>query len=322
MFAENKQKSMKVLFIDSTHRRLGELLEAAGFSCTYAYNKSKEEILALFPQFDGFVIRSKFKLTKENLDLATNLKFIARVGAGLENIDVAYAESKGICCYNAPEGNRDAVGEHAVGMLLALFNNLYRCHWEVRHGKWRREANRGVEIMGKTVGIIGYGNMGGAFARRLKGFGCKVIAYDKYKTNYSDDYCEAKELDELFETCDILSLHVPQTPETIYMVNDAFLSKFKKPIYLINTARGKIVCIADLVKHLKSGKVKGACLDVLEYEKTSFEDLHANNMPEDFEYLIHADNVLLSPHVGGWTHESNVKLAEVLAKKIIKDFSK
>ncbi len=311
---------MKILFIDSTHPCLGEILEQAGFDCTYAYHKSKEEILALFPYFEGFVIRSKIKLTKTELDLATNLKFIARVGAGLENIDVEYAESKGIVCYNAPEGNRDAVGEHAVGMLLALFNNLYRCNWEVRNGKWRREANRGIEIMGKTVGIIGYGNMGSAFARRLSGFGCKVIAYDKYKTNYTDAYCEEKELADLFEQCDILSLHVPQTPETIYMVNDSFLSQFKKPIYLINTARGKVVCIADLVKHLKSGQVKGACLDVLEYEKTSFEDLHANNMPEAFEYLIGADNVLLSPHVGGWTHESNVKLAEVLAHKIIKQF--
>ncbi len=311
---------MKVLFIDSTHPCLGEMLEAAGFDCTYAYEKSKDEILQLFPHFEGFVIRSKFKLTKTELDLATNLKFIARVGAGLENIDVEYAESKDIICYNAPEGNRDAVGEHAVGMLLALFNNLYRCNWEVRNGKWRREANRGLEIMGKTVGIIGYGNMGSAFARRLSGFGCKVIAYDKYKTDYSDDYCQEQQLTDLFEQCDVLSLHVPQTPETIYMVNDEFLSQFKKPIYLINTARGKVVCIADLVKHLQSGQVKGACLDVLEYEKTSFEDLHANNMPEPFEYLIHADNVLLSPHVAGWTHESNVKLAQVLANKIIADF--
>ncbi|RUT78173.1 2-hydroxyacid dehydrogenase [Ancylomarina longa] len=313
---------MKVLFIDSTHPRLREMLVEAGFDCTYAPEKNKEELLNIFPEFDGFIIRSKFKLTKTELDLATKLKFIGRVGAGLENIDVPYAESKGIRCFNAPEGNRDAVGEHAVGMLLCLFNNLCRCNWEVRHGKWRREENRGIEIKGKTIGIIGYGNMGAAFAQRLKGFGCKVIAYDKYKFDYSDEYCQEKQLSDLFEQCDILSLHVPQTEETMFMVNDEFLKRFKKPIYLINTARGKVVRIADLVKNLKNEKVKGACLDVLEYEKTSFEDLHANELPTDFQYLIEAENVLLSPHVGGWTHESNIKLSEVTAQKIIDEFGK
>ncbi|WP_321279430.1 2-hydroxyacid dehydrogenase [Marinifilum fragile] len=312
---------MKVLFIDSTHPRLLEMLQNAGFDCTYAPEKNKEELLEIFPEFDGFIIRSKFKLTKAELDIASKLKFIGRVGAGLENIDVEYAESKGIKCFNAPEGNRDAVGEHAVGMLLTLFNNLCRCNWEVRNGMWRREENRGIEIMGKTVGIIGYGNMGGAFAQRLKGFGCNVIAYDKYKFNYTDDYCTEKQLDDLFEQCDILSLHVPQTEETMFMVNDEFLNQFKKPIFLINTARGKVVRIADLVKNLKSRQVKGACLDVLEYEKTSFEDLHASELPAEFQYLIEAENVLLSPHVGGWTHESNIKLSEVTAQKIIDEFA-
>ena len=186
---------------------------------------------------------------------------------------------------------------------------------------WRREENRGLEIKGKTVGIIGYGNMGKAFAQRLKGFGCKVIAYDKYKFGYSDEFCEEKQLQDLFDNCDILSLHIPQTEETMFMVNDEFLSKFKKPIFIINTARGKIVKISDLVKHLKTGQVRGACLDVLEYEKTSFEDLHANELPEDFQYLIDSENVLLSPHVGGWTQESNIKLSEVTAQKIIDKFA-
>ncbi|MDQ1772124.1 hydroxyacid dehydrogenase [Labilibaculum sp. A4] len=311
---------MKVLFIDSTHARLKEMLEEAGFECTYAPEKNKEELLAIFHEFDGFIIRSKFKLNKEELDQATRLKFIGRVGAGLENIDVDYAESKGIRCFNAPEGNRDAVGEHAVGMLLSLFNNLCRCNLEVRNGMWRREENRGIEIKGKTIGIIGYGNMGGAFAQRLKGFGCKVIAYDKYKFDYSDKFCEEKQIEDLFEQCDVLSLHVPQTEETMFMVNDDFLNKFKKPIYLINTARGKVVRIADLVKNLETGKVKGACLDVLEYEKTSFEDLHASELPAEFQYLIESEKVLLSPHVGGWTHESNIKLSEVTAQKIIDEF--
>jgi len=314
------KEQLRVLFIDSTHPRLLEMLEEAGFDCQYTPELSKNELLNIFDQFDGFIIRSKFKLTKTELDKATRLKFIGRVGAGLENIDVPYAESKGISCFNAPEGNRDAVGEHALGMLLCLFNNLCRCNAEVSKGMWRREENRGLEIKGKTVGIIGYGNMGNAFAQRLKGFGCKVIAYDKYKFDYTDEFCEEKQLQDLFEQCDILSLHIPQTEETMFMVNDDFLSQFKKPFFLINTARGKIVKISDLVKHLKTGQVRGACLDVLEYEKTSFEDLHANELPEDFQYLIDTDNVLLSPHVGGWTHESNIKLSEVTAQKIIDKF--
>ena len=315
------KEQLSVLFIDSTHPRLLEMLEKAGFNCQYTPELSKDEMLAIFDQFDGFIIRSKFKLTKTELDKATRLKFIGRVGAGLENIDVPYAESKGITCFNAPEGNRDAVGEHALGMLLCLFNNLCRCNAEVGKGMWRREENRGLEIKGKTVGIIGYGNMGNAFAQRLKGFGCKVIAYDKYKFDYSDEFCEEKQLQALFDNCDILSLHIPQTEETMFMVNDDFLGKFKKPFFLINTARGKIVKISDLVKHLKTGQVRGACLDVLEYEKTSFEDLHANELPEDFKYLIDSDNVLLSPHVGGWTQESNIKLSEVTAQKIIDKFA-
>jgi len=315
------KEQLRVLFIDSTHPRLLEMLEEAGFDCQYTPELSKNELLNIFDQFDGFIIRSKFKLTKTELDKATRLKFIGRVGAGLENIDVPYAESKGISCFNAPEGNRDAVGEHALGMLLCLFNNLCRCNAEVSKGMWRREENRGLEIKGKTVGIIGYGNMGNAFAQRLKGFGCKVIAYDKYKFDYTDEFCEEKQLQDLFEQCDILSLHIPQTEETMFMVNDDFLSQFKKPFFLINTARGKIVKISDLVKHLKTGQVRGACLDVLEYEKTSFEDLHANELPEDFQYLIDTDNVLLSPHVGGWTHESNIKLSEVTAQKIIDKFA-
>lgn len=311
---------LRVLFIDSTHPRLREMLEDAGFLCQYTPQMNKEEMLQIFPQFDGFIIRSKFKLTQKELDCATRLKFIGRVGAGLENIDVEYAQSKGISCFNAPEGNRDAVGEHAVGMLLALFNNLCRCNWEVRNGKWRREENRGLEIKDKTVGIIGYGNMGHAFAQRLKGFGCKVIAYDKYKFDYSDEFAQEKHLDDLFQECDILSLHVPLTDETLFMVDDQFIGRFKKDIFIINTARGKCVKTTDLVENLKTGKVKGACLDVLEFEKTSFEDLHASELPEEFRYLIKADNVLLSPHVGGWTHESNIKLAEVTAQKIIDKF--
>jgi D-3-phosphoglycerate dehydrogenase len=264
------------------------------------------------------VIRSKVQLDKHLLDKAKNLKFIARVGAGMENIDVTYAESIGIKCLHAPEGNRDAVGEHALAMLLALFNNICKADDEVRNGKWIREGNRGIELGEKTVGIIGYGNMGQAFAQRLKGFNCKVLAYDKYKTNYSNEFAQQATLQNLFDNCDVISLHVPLTEETEFFIDSTFFNSFKKPIYIINTARGKVLKTADLVKAMQNKKVLGACLDVLEYEEGSFENLQKAFESNDFKYLAQSKNVVLSPHVGGWTHESNLKLAQVLVEKILK----
>lgn len=311
---------LRVLFIDSTHPILIELLTNAGFECVLGTKMSKNEIESIINTFDGVIIRSRITIDKQIIDKATKLKFIGRVGAGLESINVNYAEQKGIRCFNSPEGNRDAVGEHALGMLLCLFNNLIRANYEVKNGMWKREKNRGIEIKGKTVGIIGYGNMGGAFARRLKGFDANVIAYDKYKTNYSDDYAKENTLEELFDKADILSLHVPLTDETKFMVNNEFINKFKKNIYLINTARGMVVKTNDLVDNLDTGKILGAALDVLEYEKTSFEELHKNEMPDTFKKLINNEKVILSPHIAGWTVESNVKLSKFLAEKIIKEF--
>ena len=235
----------------------------------------------------------------------------------MENIDVEYAESKGIRCLHAPEGNRDAVGEHALGMLLSLFNNLCRANKEVREGKWIREGNRGIELMGKTVGIIGYGNMGSAFAERLKGFGVKILAYDKYKAGFGNTTVTESTLQQLFDEADVLSLHTPLTDETAYMINDAFIGSFRKAIYIINTARGKCLDTAALVKNLQSGKVKGACLDVLEYESVSFEKLDASALPAPMQYLIQSDRVILSPHIAGWTHESNYKISRILAEKMI-----
>ena len=306
----------KVLFLDTVHPYLQEELEKLGIQCELDNTSGYEEIKNIITQYNGIVIRSRFKLDKAILDKATDLKFIARSGAGLENINVAYAESKGIHCFHAPEGNRDAVGEHALGMLLALFNNLCKADREVRNGTWIREGNRGTELMGKTVGIIGYGNMGTAFARRLQGFGVKVLAYDKYKQNYSDEYAAEATPEKIFEEADVLSLHIPLTEETNYLVNDKFIHKFKKNIYIINTARGKAVNTNDLVKNMRSGKVKGACLDVLEYESISFENIEKVRLPEAFEYLIKSEEVILSPHIAGWTFESNLKIAMVLADKI------
>jgi D-3-phosphoglycerate dehydrogenase len=249
------------------------------------------------------------------LDAATNLKFIGRVGAGLENIDCDYALKKGITLIAAPEGNRNAVGEHALGMLLSLFNKLNKADHEVREGKWLREANRGIELDGKTIGLIGYGHMGKAFAKKLRGFEVEVLCYD-IKDEVGDDNCRQVSLKELQEKADVLSLHTPQTALTVDMINSEFIKAFKKPFWFINTARGKSVVTKDLVEALKSGKIRGAGLDVLEYEKASFETLFSTELPEAFKYLIQAENVLLTPHVAGWTLESKEKLAQTIVDKV------
>lgn len=291
-------------------------MEQQGFICDYFPTYTRENYEGIIHQYTGIIIRSKIKLDAAILKRAGNLLFIGRVGAGMESIDAVYADSRGIVCLNAPEGNRDAVGEHALGMLLMLLNNLRRADAQVRQGIWIRAENRGIEIMGKTIGIIGYGNMGGAFAKRLSGFGATVLAYDKYKTNYSDEFVTENTLEELFAKTDILSLHVPLTEETHHMVNQEFINKFKKPFYLVNTARGQVVHTAQLVDALKNGKILGAALDVLEYEKFSFEGIDKTNLPADFQHLANADNVVLSPHIAGWTHESEIKMARTLAGKI------
>lgn len=313
---------LKILFVDSVHPVLPEELSGAGFIYDYKPDITENQIIKIINDYDGLIIRSKITIDKKIIDKASKLKFIGRVGAGLENINVEYANSKGIKCFNSPEGNRDAVGEHAMGMLISLLNNMLKADNEIRHGKWLREPNRGIEIKNKTIGIIGYGNMGSAFAQKLKGFDVNVIAYDKYKFNYSDAFVKEESLTDIFDKADVVSLHVPLSDETLFMVNNSFINNFKKNIYIINTARGKVLKTDDLVKNLKSGKVLGAALDVLEYEKTSFESLHSNEkLPDSFEYLINSDRVILTPHIAGWTHESNIKLSQFLAHKIIKAFA-
>lgn len=307
----------KILCIDSNHEILQETLINSGFQCDMFWNKSKEELIKLIPNYDGIVIRSKFKITKEIIDTAPNLKCIGRVGAGMENIDVNYAESKGVKCLSAPEGNRDAVGEHALGMLLMLLNNLKRADTEVRQGIWNRAENRGYEIKGKTVGIIGYGNMGSEFAKRLQGFGCTILAHDTGKTNFGNEFVIESTLNQIFEEADIVSIHLPLTAETHYYIDDAFISCFKKDIYIINTARGKCLNTTDLVKHIKSGKVRGACLDVLEYESICFENIDITALPEPIQYLLKSHNVILTPHIAGWSHESNYKMSKIIAEKMI-----
>lgn len=307
---------MNVIFIDTVHDYLKEQLEALGFQCDDHTSTPKEEVEAILGRYDGIVIRSRMPMNEMTLRKATRLKFIARSGAGMENIDTTYCERQNIALFNAPEGNRDAVGEQAVGMLLSLFNNLRRGDREVRKGIWDREGNRGHEIGGKTVGIIGYGNNGGAFAKKLSGFDCTVLAYDKYKSGFSDEYAQEATMDTIFDEADILSFHIPQTEETLYLFDEAYMDRFNRPIYVINLARGKIIQTEALVAGLKSGKILGACLDVLEYEKASFEQLDAQGLPASFQYLLQSEKVELTPHVGGWTHESYFKLSKVLAEKV------
>ena len=306
----------KILIVDSNHSLLKQGLEDLGFICDEDYTSSKEMIEKKIQEYIGLVIRSRFKIDKTFLDAGKNLKFIARVGAGLESIDEKYADTKGIALIAAPEGNRNAVGEHALGMLLSVMNNLNRADQQIRKGLWLREANRGEELEGKTIGIIGYGNMGKAFARKLCGFGVKVICYD-ILPEVGDKFCTQVTLQELQNQTDVLSLHVPHNELSFKMVNRDFINKFKKPFYLINTARGTVVDTKDLVWALENGKIKKAALDVLEYEQTSFENLFENkNLPNAFQYLIQSDRVLLTPHIAGWSNESEVKLAQVIVDKI------
>ncbi|NSW45482.1 MAG: hydroxyacid dehydrogenase [Bacteroidales bacterium] len=310
---------MKILFVDSTHKILKQKFEQAGWQCDYFPDINYEKTISIIHQYDGIIIRSKIKVDKTLLSCAKKLKFIGRVGAGMESIDTETAKKLGIACFNSPEGNRDAVGEHAIGMLLSLLNKLYLANTQVKQGIWQREENRGIEIKGKTIGIIGYGNMGSSFANKLKGFEVNIIAYDKYKYNFENEWVKEVTLEQLQNQSDIISLHVPLTDETYYMINKPFIDACAKPFYLINTARGPVVKTIDLIHALDEGKVLGAALDVIEYEEHSFEKL--KQFPEDFYRLASFENVILTPHIAGWTYESKIKLAEILADKILMHFN-
>ncbi len=307
---------MKILHVDTNHPLLINEFNAMGFQNVEEYKASKSEVEKTIHLYDGLIIRSRFTIDQAFLDKAENLKFIGRLGAGLENIDVEYAAYKGIYLAAAPEGNRNAVGEHTLGLLLALLNNLTKANHEVKSGIWDREGNRGIELDGKTVGIIGYGNTGKAFAQKLRGFDVEVICYDIIG-GVSDENARQVGIMELKQKSDVISLHVPQTPETLGMINHEFISSFQKPFWLLNTSRGKCVVTEDLVSALKSGKITGAGLDVLEYEKASFENLFIQDeLPKPFQFLVDSENVILTPHVAGWTVESKEKLAQTIVDKI------
>ena len=301
----------KILIVDDVHPVFIDQAEALGFTCDYQPLIKKDEVLAILSQYNGLVIRSKFLLDKNVLNVAVNLSFICRAGAGMDNIDEACAAEKGIKLINAPEGNADAVGEHAAGLLLALMNNFLLADEEIREGSWKREANRGYELKGKTVGIIGYGFMGQSFARKLSGFGVDVIAYDKYKTGFSDGFAREVSMEEIVRLSDALSLHIPLTAETNGLVNDEYLFHFKKPLFFINTSRGQTVKVQAVLNAIKTGKILGAGLDVLEVEK--FPDLAAQSW---FQELKQSNKVILTPHIAGWTFDSYRKISEVMAEKL------
>ena len=316
---------MKILLLDKNHPLITEQLSAKGFVFEEDFTSSYDEVLKKISNYDGIIIRSRIPVDKNFLEHAKNLKFIARVGAGMENIDVEFAKSLGIKLISSPEGNRDSVAEHVVGMLLILMNRLFIASNEVKNGIWKREENRGDELLGKTFGIIGYGNMGKAVAKRLSGFGVKVIFHD-ILPNLSDEYGTQVSLETIKNEADILSLHLPITPETHYIIDEKFISEMKKNFYFVNTARGKNVKTKDLVEAIQSGKIKGAALDVLEYEKSSFENLDTSTSVsasenEDLKFLLSSEKVIVTPHIAGWTIQSKEKLAQVIVDKILMEFS-
>ncbi len=300
-----------ILIVDDIHPIFIKRVEVLGYTCDYQPTIKPEQAYAIIGEYEGLVIRSKFLVNRQVLDLCTNLKFICRAGAGMDNIDEAYANKKGIKLINAPEGNMDAVGEHTVGLLLNLMNNINRSDAQIRNGVWKREANRGYELKGKTVGIVGYGYMGKSFAQKLSGFGVNIIAYDKYKTGFSDQYAREASMEEIVKHTDILSLHIPLTAETNGLVSDEYLFHFKKPIFLLNTSRGKVVQTQAVVNGIKQGKIIGAGLDVIEVEK--FPTLAEQVW---YDELCQSDKVLLTPHVAGWTFDSYRKISEVMADKL------
>ncbi len=304
---------MKILIADEMHPSIIHMLASEGWDYTYLPKLKRDEILNQIAGFEGLFIRSKTYIDAEFLDHAPQLRFIARAGAGLDLIDIDEVNQRDIRLFHAGEGNRDAVAEHAVGMLLALFNNIVRADREVRKGTWEREGNRGIELMNKTVGLIGYGNNGSATARRLRSFDCRILAYDRYKSGFSDAYVTESTLEQVMEESDILSLHVPLTAETKGWIDGLFIEQMGRPFFLVNVARGEIVSLDAVVHGLKSGKIRGACLDVLENEKLS---ALTPSQQEAFDFLRASDKVVLTPHVAGWSQESYVRINEVLKRQI------
>jgi len=314
-----KKNNIKILVTEDIHQIFFDALAAAQILVDDRSNiNSRDELKALLPLYDGILVRSKFFVDEDLIAGAKNLKLIARAGAGMDNINELYCQSNGITLINAPEGNRDAVAEHVIGMLLNLLRNISKSNAEIKNGIWLREENRGIEIGGKTIGIIGYGNTGKALAKKLSGFGLSCIAYDKYLVNYSDQFAQEVSLNELQNSADIISIHVPLTAETKYLINDAFIANLKTGVVILNASRGPVLQTAALIQNIKSGKVAYAALDVLENEK--IDELNTIQQSE-FDQLCKDSKVLLTSHIAGWTEASYHKIAQVLAQKTIQFFN-
>lgn len=308
----------KVFFLDTVHPILSErLIQSGEYECIEAHNWTRKQCETQLSDAHGIVIRSRFTLDESFIRFTPNLQFIARSGAGMENIDVSYCEKRGIRLYNAPEGNRNAVAEHALGMLLSMMNKIHTANRDVKQGIWDREGNRGVELDGKTVGIIGFGNNGKAFAKKLRGFDITLLAYDKYKTGFGDDFVIEATLEAVLRKSDVISFHIPQNEETIHFADQEFFDGLGKPIYLLNLSRGKIVETNSLIRSIQNGTTKAAGLDVNEFEKKSFENFFEDSDNDQLNFLLESDRILITPHVGGWTEESYYKLSSVLADKIL-----
>lgn len=308
-----QDESRKVLITAKAHNYLIDRLTENGFEVTYQPSVSYEEVWAAIPEYVGLIVTTRIRVDKAMIDHARQLQWIGRLGSGMELIDVPYAESKGIRCVNSPEGNRDTVGEQALGMLLCLMNNVLKSNLELRNGIWERDGNRGYELNGRTVGIIGYGNTGGAFARKLRGFDVKILAYDKYKTGFSDEYVQEATMEQLYTEAEVVSVHLPLTAETLHLGNAAFFKSFHKPVWFLNASRGKIVNTADVVAALEAGTLAGACLDVLENEKLAS---YSATEKEQMQRLLQLPNVVLTPHIAGYSHEASIKMARVVLEKL------
>jgi len=313
---------MKILHLDSTHPYLYKKLENLGFTNKFDFESSKDQIEIKISSYQGIIIRSRIPIDKSLINKATNLKFIARVGSGTENIDIKHAEKKKINIISSPEGNSDAVGEHALGMLLSMINNMSNSHNEIINGVWSREPNRGYELKNKTIGLIGYGHTGKAFAKKLSGLNVNTLFYD-LKPNLKNEFAKEVSLKKIKEMSDVISIHTSLTKEAFQIINTKFINECKKPFWLINTARGKCVNSKDLIKGINEKKILGAALDVLEFENKSFENLSESlNSSPNFSHLINSKKILLTPHIAGWTHESKIGLVKVILKKIKKVFDK
>jgi D-3-phosphoglycerate dehydrogenase len=305
--------SRKVLVTAKTHPYLVEQLENKGYEVIYQPSISYEEVYSAISGCEGLIVTTRIRVDKHIIDRAGKLQWIGRLGSGMELIDVAYAESRGIRCVSSPEGNRDAVGEQAVGMLLCLLNNVLKSSLELRNGIWERDGNRGYELNGKTVGIIGYGNTGSTFARKLQGFDVKILAYDKYKKDFGTAAVKESNMEEIFREADVVSLHLPLTEETRHLGNAAFFASFARPVWLLNTARGKLVDNRDLIAALQSGTLAGACLDVLENEKLA---TFSEEEKQQLAWLLKADNVVVTPHIAGYSHQASIKMARIVLEKL------